>query len=82
MMKLQAELVVPTCAEFFRYYAGRCTKINGTAYNVRSTGIASARRGRRPCSARALGISMVLSSRVSQWWGFRRPHPVLAQQRP
>ncbi|MCV7225945.1 aldehyde dehydrogenase family protein [Mycolicibacterium komossense] len=42
MMKMQAELVVPTCAEFFRYYAGWCTKINGTAYNVRSTGIASA----------------------------------------
>jgi acyl-CoA reductase-like NAD-dependent aldehyde dehydrogenase len=42
MMKMQSELVVPTCAEFFRYYAGWCTKINGTAYNVRSTGIASA----------------------------------------
>ncbi|MCW2516037.1 MAG: P-cumic aldehyde dehydrogenase [Mycobacterium sp.] len=42
MMKMQSELVVPTCAEFFRYYAGWCTKVNGTAYNVRSTGIASA----------------------------------------
>src|ERR1700754_3013719 len=42
MMKMQSEVVVPTCAEFFRYSAGWCTKINGPAYNVRSTGIAGA----------------------------------------
>ena len=41
MMKMQAELVVPTCAEFFRYYAGWCSKINGTAYDIRTSGIAS-----------------------------------------
>jgi len=41
MMKLQAEMVVPTCAEFFRYYAGWCSKINGTAYDIRTTGIAA-----------------------------------------
>ena len=41
MMKMQAELVVPTCAEFFRYYAGWCSKINGTAYDLRTSGIAS-----------------------------------------
>ena len=38
---MQAELVVPTCAEFFRYYAGWCTKVNGTAYDVKTTGIAT-----------------------------------------
>ena len=41
MMKLQSEMVVPTCAEFFRYYAGWCSKINGTAYDIRTSGIAS-----------------------------------------
>ncbi|KIU17392.1 aldehyde dehydrogenase family protein [Mycolicibacterium llatzerense] len=41
MMKRQSELVVPTCAEFFRYYAGWCSKINGTAYDIRTSGIAS-----------------------------------------
>ncbi len=41
MMKLQSEMVVPTCAEFFRYYAGWCSKINGTAYDVKTTGIAA-----------------------------------------
>ena len=41
MMKLQSEMVVPTCAEFFRYYAGWCSKINGTAYDIRTTGIAT-----------------------------------------
>lgn len=41
MMKMQSELVVPTCAEFFRYYAGWCSKINGTAYDIRTSGIAS-----------------------------------------
>src|SRR5262249_29461350 len=37
------QLVVPTCAEFFRYYAGWCTKVNGTAYDVKTSGIASDR---------------------------------------
>lgn len=41
MMKMQSELVVPTCAEFFRYHAGWCSKINGTAYDIRTSGIAS-----------------------------------------
>ena len=27
-----------TCAEFFRYYAGWCTKVNGTAHEVQMTG--------------------------------------------
>ncbi|MEV4241480.1 MULTISPECIES: aldehyde dehydrogenase family protein [Nocardia] len=34
----QAKMIVPTCAEFFRYYAGWCTKINGTAHEVQMTG--------------------------------------------
>lgn len=41
MPKMQAELVVPTSAEFFRYYAGWCSKISGSAYDVRTTGIAT-----------------------------------------
>ena len=27
--------------EFFRYYAGWCSKINGTSYDVKTTGIAA-----------------------------------------
>ncbi|WP_067676292.1 aldehyde dehydrogenase family protein [Nocardia miyunensis] len=34
----QARMIVPTCAEFFRYYAGWCTKVNGTAHDVQMTG--------------------------------------------
>ncbi len=34
----QAKMIVPTCAEFFRYYAGWCTKINGTAHEVQMEG--------------------------------------------
>jgi len=34
----QARMIVPTCAEFFRYYAGWCTKVNGTAHEVQMTG--------------------------------------------
>lgn len=34
----QAQMIVPTCAEFFRYYAGWCTKVNGTAHEVQMTG--------------------------------------------
>ncbi len=41
MPMMQAQLVVPTCAEFFRYYAGWCTKLNGNAYDVKTSGIAS-----------------------------------------
>lgn len=41
MPLMQAQLVVPTCAEFFRYYAGWCTKVNGNAYDVKTSGIAS-----------------------------------------
>ena len=41
MPLMQAQLIVPTCAEFFRYYAGWCTKLNGDAYDVKTSGIAS-----------------------------------------
>jgi acyl-CoA reductase-like NAD-dependent aldehyde dehydrogenase len=41
MPLLQAQLIVPTCAEFFRYYAGWCSKIHGDAYDVKTSGIAS-----------------------------------------
>ena len=34
----QARMIVPTCAEFFRYYAGWCTKVNGTAHEVQMEG--------------------------------------------
>ncbi|MFW0786775.1 aldehyde dehydrogenase family protein [Gordonia sp. CPCC 206044] len=34
----QAQMIVPTCAEFFRYYAGWCTKMNGTAHDVQMAG--------------------------------------------
>ena len=39
----QARFNVLTAAEFFRYYAGWCTKVGGAAYDVRTTGIASDR---------------------------------------
>ena len=38
MPPAQAKMIVSTCAEFFRYYAGWCTKINGTAYQVQMEG--------------------------------------------
>jgi acyl-CoA reductase-like NAD-dependent aldehyde dehydrogenase len=41
MPLMQAQLVVPTCAEFFRYYAGWCSKVSGDAYDVKTSGIAS-----------------------------------------
>src|SRR6201986_5453364 len=41
MPLMQAQLQIPTCAEFFRYYAGWCTKLNGSAYDVKTSGIAS-----------------------------------------
>jgi aldehyde dehydrogenase (NAD+) len=41
MPLMQAQLIVPTCAEFFRYYAGWCSKISGAAYDVKTTGIAT-----------------------------------------
>lgn len=34
----QAQTMGPTCAEFFRYYAGWCTKVNGTAHEIQLTG--------------------------------------------
>ncbi|MFC8527308.1 MULTISPECIES: aldehyde dehydrogenase [Nocardia] len=34
----QAKMILPTSAEFFRYYAGWCTKVNGNAYEVQMTG--------------------------------------------
>jgi aldehyde dehydrogenase (NAD+) len=38
MPMAQAQMIVPTCAEFFRYYAGWCTKVHGSAYEVQMTG--------------------------------------------
>lgn len=34
----QAEMIVSTCAEFYRYYAGWCTKLNGSSYQVQMEG--------------------------------------------
>ncbi|HEY3994602.1 MAG TPA: aldehyde dehydrogenase family protein [Mycobacterium sp.] len=41
MPLLQAQLQMSTVSEFFRYYAGWCSKINGTAYDVKTDGIAT-----------------------------------------
>lgn len=41
MPLLHAQLGLPNCAEFFRYYAGWCSKISGNAYDVKTAGIAS-----------------------------------------
>lgn len=41
MPLMQARLGLPNCAEFFRYYAGWCSKISGDAYDVKTAGIAS-----------------------------------------
>jgi acyl-CoA reductase-like NAD-dependent aldehyde dehydrogenase len=41
MPLMQATLQMSTCSEFFRYYAGWCSKLNGVAYDVRTDGIAS-----------------------------------------
>jgi aldehyde dehydrogenase (NAD+) len=41
MPLLQATLQMSTVSEFFRYYAGWCSKINGTAYDVKTDGIAT-----------------------------------------
>jgi acyl-CoA reductase-like NAD-dependent aldehyde dehydrogenase len=41
MPLLQATLQMSTCSEFFRYYAGWCSKVNGVAYDVKTDGIAS-----------------------------------------
>lgn len=38
MPPAQAEMIVSTCAEFFRYYAGWCTKISGNSYQVQMEG--------------------------------------------
>lgn len=38
MPPMQAEMIVATCAEFFRYYAGWCTKLNGSSYQVQMEG--------------------------------------------
>jgi aldehyde dehydrogenase (NAD+) len=40
MPLLQATLQMSTVSEFFRYYAGWCSKINGVAYDVKTDGIA------------------------------------------
>src|SRR6201995_2274515 len=42
MPLMQATLQMSTCSEFFRYYAGWCSKINGVAYDVKTDGIARA----------------------------------------
>lgn len=41
MPLLHAQLGLPNCAEFFRYYAGWCSKISGSAYDIKTAGIAS-----------------------------------------
>jgi aldehyde dehydrogenase (NAD+) len=41
MPLMQATLQMSTVAEFFRYYAGWCSKINGVAYDVKTDGIAT-----------------------------------------
>ena len=41
MTLTSARYIVPTCAEMFRYHAGWCTKITGSAYDLKSSGIAS-----------------------------------------
>src|SRR5690625_3292283 len=38
MPPAQAEMIVSTCAEFYRYYAGWCTKLNGNSYQVQMEG--------------------------------------------
>ncbi|MFZ2529929.1 MAG: aldehyde dehydrogenase family protein [Rhodococcus sp. (in: high G+C Gram-positive bacteria)] len=35
---VQAQSIIHTSAEFFRYYGGWCTKLNGTAHDVQMTG--------------------------------------------
>src|SRR6202789_4503827 len=40
MPLMQAQLQMSTVSEFFRYYAGWCSKINGVAYDVKTDGIA------------------------------------------
>lgn len=42
MPPMQAEMIVSTCAEFFRYYAGWCTKLNGSSYQVQMEGASTA----------------------------------------
>jgi acyl-CoA reductase-like NAD-dependent aldehyde dehydrogenase len=34
----QARIIVPSSAEFFRYFAGWCTKLNGESYDVQMAG--------------------------------------------
>ena len=41
MPLMQATLQMSTCSEFFRYYAGWCSKLNGVAYDVKTDGIAT-----------------------------------------
>jgi aldehyde dehydrogenase (NAD+) len=41
MPLMQARLGLPNCAEFFRYHAGWCSKISGSAYDVKTAGIAT-----------------------------------------
>lgn len=41
MPLVQATLGLSNCAEFFRYHAGWCTKINGDAFDIKTAGIAS-----------------------------------------
>ncbi|MGB3473460.1 MAG: aldehyde dehydrogenase family protein [Mycobacterium sp.] len=38
MPPAQAAMIVSTCAEFYRYYAGWCTKLNGSSYQVQMEG--------------------------------------------
>ncbi|ORV51940.1 betaine-aldehyde dehydrogenase [Mycolicibacter engbaekii] len=38
MPPAQSAMIVSTCAEFYRYYAGWCTKLNGSSYQVQMEG--------------------------------------------
>lgn len=42
--KMATEGILPTCAEMFRYYAGWCTKIEGSSFDVQMTAGISGRQ--------------------------------------
>ena len=41
MSRAQSNSLASKCSEFFRYYAGWCSKINGTAYDVKTRALGS-----------------------------------------
>jgi phenylacetaldehyde dehydrogenase len=42
--KMATEAILPACAEMFRYYAGWCTKVDGSSFDVQMTAGISGRR--------------------------------------